>query len=113
MANLRIDFSQPKISINGVTFDVLKSDRQILEDAMEIDRAFAGRNLSADPEASLEYSAAVAAFIESILGAGAVEKVAGLVSADLGLSGVTGLSLALVSAANRAYQEAFSFKYDD
>ena len=113
MTKLRIDFSRPQLSINGVTFDVLKSDKQILEGAMEIDGRFAGRDLSADPEANLEYNAAVSAFVDSILGEDAVRRIGELVQADLGLSGVVGLSLALVTAANRAYSEAFSFKYDD
>lgn len=76
MKKLTIDIEQPQIEINGIVFDLLKSDADIYHDALKMQEEFKGLNAK-DTHAVYEACEKAAAYIDAILGKGALKKLSG------------------------------------
>ena len=116
MMNLSITFTRPQMRINGQVFDVLRSDTAILQGLIELDADYADRDMSR-PENILEKAGAMTQYIDTILGAGAAERIAGSIDGmegfELGIAGTEALLAQISSAAMEAYARAIAAKYDD
>ena len=113
MRQISLSFSKPTLTINGVQFDVLRSDAQIVQD---IDRQFDGRDMT-DVGVVLEKNKVMIGYIDKLLGKGAVKKISEtlpeLNGLGLGLGGISGILSAIADAAGKAYADSFALKYDD
>lgn len=76
MQKLHFDFEQPQLEVNGIVFDVLKSDGDIMLDALELQERCKDINTN-DPEAVKSAIRAAADCIDGILGEGALKKISG------------------------------------
>lgn len=105
MREIRLTFERPQIKINGIVFDVLKSDKAIVQDMCEIDRQFADKDLN-DPSVIVEKNDVMLQYLDALLGKGAMEKIEGSIDGiqDYGL----GLSGDFASFFNIANDEAFA-----
>lgn len=116
MRKISIAFEKPQIEINGVVYDVLKSDKAIVEDMIDIDHQFAGWDM-ASTETVLEKNGVLLEYLERLLGAGATDKIIssipGMEEYGLGLAGLDGFLGQIVQAAGRAYSDGIKIKYDD
>lgn len=116
MREIRLTFERPQIKINGIVFDVLKSDKAIVQDMCEIDRQFADKDLN-DPNVIVEKNDVMLQYLDALLGKGAMEKIEGSIDGiqdyGLGLSGLDTFLARIVQAAGNAYSNAIKLKYDD
>lgn len=115
MMKINLSFEKPKLEINGIVFDVLRSDAQIVQDMIDIDNQFADKNLE-DPAVVLEKNKVMLDYIDKLLGKGAVAKISCTLpelKSGLGLGGITGILSAIAQAAGKAYSDSFHLKYDD
>ena len=116
MRQINLSFSKPTLNINGIQFDVLRSDAQIVQDMIDIDRQFDGRDMT-DVEIVLEKNKVMIGYIDKLLGKGAVKKISDtlpeLNGLGLGLGGISGILSAIADAAGKAYADSFALKYDD
>lgn len=116
MKKISLTFKKPQISINGEIFDVSRSDAAIIRDLLELDRRFEGADMN-DPGSVLEKNEAMLAYIDRLLGPGAVERilagVKGMEGFDLGLAGIGELTAQIARLAGAAYAESIRAKYDD
>ena len=116
MRNFNLSFTRPEIKINGIRYPVLRSDAAILQDLLDIDAVFAGRDMT-DPETVLEKNKALCSYIDKLLGAGSAEKILasidGMEGYDLGLTGVGMIVTQISALAQQAYSEAIRVKYED
>ena len=116
MLKINLNFDKPKLNINGHVFDVLRSDAQIVQDLLDIDKQFEHRNMN-DPAEVLAKNKVMVDYIDKLLGDGAVEKISESVPAldgrGLGLGGITGILAAIAEAAGKAYSDSFNVKYGD
>ena len=116
MLKINLDFEKPTLDINGVVFDVLRSDAQIMQDMLDIDKQFENRDMT-DPAAVLEKNQVMLDYIDRLLGQGAADKIVKTVPAlcgvGLGLGGIAGVLGAIAEAAAKAYHDSFVLKYGD
>ncbi|MDO4541496.1 MAG: hypothetical protein Q4C00_01520 [Bacillota bacterium] len=76
MKKLTIEFEQPQIEVNGIVFDLQKSDGDIFQKAMDIEKKY--EDLNADNEEEvLAALREVTAYIDEMLGSGAMAKISG------------------------------------
>lgn len=76
MRKITIDIEQPQIEVNGIVFDLQKSDADILEDALAIARKYESLD-TADVEAVVAAIHEVRDYVDAMLGKGALRKIAG------------------------------------
>lgn len=116
MRNLSITFTRPQMRINGQVFDVLRSDTAIIQGLIELDERFAERDMDM-PENILAKAEAMTEYIDTILGAGAAEKIRGSIEgmedSELGIAGTDAILTQISAAAMNAYSQAIAAKYDD
>ena len=114
MLNLNLTYTKPQVCINGIVFDVLRSDATIVQDMLDIDAEFAGENIG-DPAVVLRKNKRMLEYLDTVLGKGAQKKILGTLDGckDLGLAGVDSLLGQIVQAAGKAYSDSFALKYDD
>ena len=113
MKKISLTFKKPQISINGEIFDVSRSDAAIIRDLLELDRRFEGADMN-DPGSVLEKNEAMLAYIDRLLGPGAVERIlAGVKGMDGFDLGIGELTAQIARLAGAAYAESIRAKYDD
>ena len=116
MLKINLSFEKPRISINGIVYDVLRSDAQIVQDMLDIDKEFESQNME-DPACVLKKNRAMISYLDKLLGKGAASQIAanvpGLNGAGLGLGGISGILSAIVQTAGKAYSDSFNLKYGD
>lgn len=108
MPRLTIAFDRQSIEVNGIVFTLLKSDADILDDALKlIDKS---EKLDAkDQRAVLENLHEMASYIDSILGEGALKKISG--GAPVGFLKMQECMSVIVGAVYAAYQTSLAAKY--
>lgn len=115
MRKVTLSFQQPQIEINGVVYDVLRSDAAIVQDMIDIDARFADRGDA--PDTVLEKNAAMLEYLDTLFGAGAAQRIRRSIpdmeGYDLGLGGMNTLLSGIVGAASQVYAEAIKLQYDD
>ena len=114
MLKLNLSYTKPQVSINGIVFDVLKSDAAIVQDMLDLDSKFAKEDMG-NPANVLKKNERMLAYLDELLGKDARKKILGTLEgcSDLGLGGVDRLLSEIVQAAGRAYSTAFALKYED
>ncbi len=114
MLKLNLSYTKPQVSINGIVFDVLRSDAAIVQDMLDIDAEFAKEDMEA-PAVILRKNNRFLAYLDTLLGKGAGKKILGTLDGcqDLGLRGLDNLIGSIVQAAGKAYGDSFALKYDD
>lgn len=116
MKNISLTFQRPQLRINGEVFDVRRSDAGILQDLIDLEDRFADKDMQ-NTENILGRNRAMLEYIDTLLGAGAAERIRdsipGMDDYDLGIAGVEALLTKISSAAVNAYSQAISAKYDD
>lgn len=110
MPKLTINFDRQQVEINGIVFELLKSDADILDDALRlIDES---EKLDAtDQRAVLKNLRDMASYIDTILGDGALKKISG--GAPVGFLKMQECMSVIVGAVYSAYQTALAAKYSD
>ena len=117
MRKMQLSFTQPTISINGVEFKVMRSDAAIIQDLLDIDKVYEGKNMS-EPENILAKNKDVLKYMDKLFGqpnaADAIAKtVPGMEGFDIGLAGTGALFTQIAQMASDAYNEAIKLKYED
>lgn len=110
---LTIAFERQQIEVNGITFTLLKSDADILDDALRLIDESDKLDIN-DPRAVLQNLHDMASYIDTILGAGALKQISGGV--PVGYRKVQECMTLIVGAVYQAYQTslaASAAKYDD
>lgn len=115
MLKLNLTYTKPQVSINGLVFDVLRSDTAIIQDMLELDARYPDSDVTGNPKLMMERNKYLMDYLEKLLGKGSLKKILGTLEGceDLGTRGIETLLVPLVQAATAAYAEAFSAKYDD
>lgn len=114
MLKLNLSYTRPQVSINGIVFDVLRSDAAIVQDMLDIDAEFSGEDLE-NPAVILRKNNRFLEYLDTLLGKGAGKKILGTLEGcpELGLRGLDNLIGQIVQVASRTYGESFALKYDD
>ena len=116
MREISLTFDRPQIKINGIVFDVLRSDKAIVQDMCDIDLQFADKDLN-DPHVVIEKNDVLLKYLDTLFGSGAMERIEssipGIEKYGLGLSGLDDFLASIVQAAGNAYSHAIKLKYDD
>ena len=74
MLRLTLPHDDPRIEIDGMVFDLRKSDAEILDDALRLEQKYAGLSEDTPPGDVLAGVREVTGLIDEILGEGAVRK---------------------------------------
>lgn len=109
MRKLTIPFHQPQIEINGIVFDLLKSDGDIYMDALEINQKFSSLDTSKE-EAVLDALKEVFGYIDQILGAGAMKQISG--GRPVGLHDALNAMLLIAKEAAASYSDYVAEEYE-
>ena len=109
MKKLNFDIPQPQIEINGEIYNILKSDADIFEAALDLEKRCRAIDKS-DTEQILDACKKVQAFIDDILGKGALAKIAAGKPVSL-MKGIE-IMLALANAAVESYAGYIKEEYD-
>lgn len=116
MRPLNITFEAPTLEINGIRYDVLRSDATIIQDLLNIDKRFEGVDMG-DVKNVLLKNEAMLDYLDTLLGKGArkkiTESVPGLKMYGLGMAGIDQLMTEIAKAAGTAYAESIKLKYED
>lgn len=117
MRKMQLSFTQPTITINGVEFKVMRSDAAIIQDLLDIDAGYVGKNMS-EPENILAKNAEVLKYLDKLLGIpdaakAIVATIPGMEGFDLGLAGTGALFSEISLMASDAYAAAIKAKYED
>ena len=110
MPKLTISFDRQKVEINGIVFELLKSDADILDDALRLIDESEKLDTS-DQRAVLKNLRDMASYIDTILGDGALKKISG--GAPVGFLKMQECMSVIVGAVYTAYQTALAAKYSD
>ena len=106
---LQINFERQYIEINGITFELLKSDADIINDAFALlERS--KKVDTTDQRAVLENLHEMAGYIDAILGDGALQKISGGVR--VGYLKLQECTKAIVGAIYKVYQANLAMKYE-
>lgn len=116
MKNMTISFEQPKVMINGMEFSVMKSDVEIVNDMIEMD-AELSKPVKKSGQIALKYELLLS-YLDKILGEGAREKIQELVAdmtggKSMGAASAVKICESIISAAGKAYADAFKISYGD
>jgi len=103
-----IAFEQHSIEVNGLAFTLLKSDADIISDALSILEASENIDVS-DRKAVLRVYRDMAGYIDTILGTGALAKISGGV--PVGFAKLKECMGVIVDAVYTSYQTAIALKY--
>lgn len=109
MKRLTISFDQPQIEINGLVFDLKKSDADIFRDAMDILEQY--RDLPQDPEAIREAVQTLCGYVDTILGEGAMRKISG--GRPVGVNKAQECMILIARAAAESYDQAILDEYGE
>lgn len=74
MRKVKIEVEQPQIEINGIVFDLQKSDSDILEDALALAEKFKGLE-TADAQTVVAAIHEVRDYVDAMLGKGALKRI--------------------------------------
>lgn len=110
MPKLTIAFDRQSIEVNGIVFTLLKSDADILDDALRLIEKSEKLDTK-DSRAVLENLHEMASYIDSILGEGALKKISG--GAPVGFLKMQECMSVIVGAVYTAYQTSLAAKYGD
>ena len=106
---LQIDFERQYIEINGITFELLKSDADIINDAFELlERT--EKTDTTDQRAVIASLHEMAGYIDAILGEGALRKISG--GAPVGYLKMQECMKVIIGAVYKVYQTALAMKYE-
>ena len=105
---ITISFEKQYVEINGITFELLKSDADILSDALRLIDESEKLDLN-DEKAVLKNLRDMASYIDTILGVGALQKISGGV--PVGFRKLQECMAVIVGAVYAAYQTATASKY--
>lgn len=109
MRKLTISFPNPQIEVNGIVFDLLKSDGDIYMDALEINRKFS--SMDTENEATvLDALKEVFGYVEQILGPGAMKKISG--GRPVGLRDALNAMMCIAKEAAASYSDYIADEYD-
>ena len=108
MPKLTIAFDRQSIEVNGIVFTLLKSDADILDDALKLIDKSEKLDVT-DNRAVLENLHEMAGYIDSVLGAGALKQISG--GAPVGFLKMQECMSVIVGAVYEAYQTALASKY--
>lgn len=103
-----ITFKRRYIEVNGITFELLKSDADMLDDALKL----IDKSEKLDPKDSravLENLHEMASYIDTILGEGALMQITGGIR--VGYVEMLDCMQVIVGAVYEAYQTALASKY--
>jgi len=110
MKSLTIEFDQPQIEINGIVFDLLKSDAEIFEDAMRIVDQY--RKIDTENKSSvLDAIHTMVGYVDTILGEGAMKKISG--GKPVSIAKAQECMIRIARAAADSYEAAIRDNYDD
>ena len=109
MKKLTISFEQPKIEINGYVFDLLKSDGDIMQDAILLKEKYVSLDTK-DAKAVVALARESANYIDEILGAGALKKISG--GCPVSIMKTIEVMTQIAAAAADSYAEYVSHEYD-
>lgn len=116
MRKISIGFTIPEIEINGIKFKVMKSDKAIVQDMMEIDNAFKDKDLN-DVSVVIEKNDVMLGYLDKLFGDGATQQIIDSIPQikeyGFGLSGLDLFLGRIVQAAGNAYSDAITLKYND
>ena len=105
---LTISFEKQYVEINGIKFELLKSDADILSDALRIIDESEKLD-STDEHAVLKNLHDMAYYVDTILGVGALQKISGGV--PVGFKKLQECMGVIVGAVYSAYQTSTASKY--
>lgn len=110
MKSLTIEFNQPQIEINGIVFDLLKSDADIFEDAMKIVEKYKALDVT-DETAVLDAIRTMVGYVDTILGPGAMKQISG--GRPVGIVKAQECMIIIARAAADSYETSIREKYGD
>ena len=103
-----ISFERKHVEINGINFELLKSDADILEDAFVMVEN--GNNLDLnDDKAVRKYLKDMSSYIDTVLGVGAMAKISG--GNPVGFKQLQECIVIVGEAVYKAYQTDLAAKY--
>ena len=105
---LTISFEKQYVEINGIKFELLKSDADILEDALKLIDESEKLDVN-DQKAVLKNLRDMAKYIDTVLGEGALQKISGGV--PVGYKKLQECTAVIVGAVYSAYQTDLAAKY--
>ena len=108
MPEISLDFKRRYIKINGVVFELLKSDADIISDALRMAEEAEKLDVK-DEKAVLKKSREISLYIEAILGTGALDKISGGVR--MGIVDELNAMNSIAGAVYEAYQTAIALDY--
>lgn len=109
MKSITLSFDVPQIEVNGHVFELQKSDADIYEDALAIQAKY--RGLDADDTASvLAAVKETAAYVDEILGEGAMRKISG--GKPVSMKSALNAMVQIAQAAAESYVTGIQEKYE-
>lgn len=109
MKKLTIAFDQPQIEVNGIVFDLHKSDGDIMQDAIILQEKYAALDTH-DAKAVVELSREVSGYVDAILGKGAMKKISG--GRPVSILKTLEVMTQIAAAAADSYSEHIAAEYD-
>lgn len=116
MKDIQITYTTPEIVVNGIRFEVLRSDAEIIDDVIAIDEAV---NAEANAAKAVRLkSRMMLAYLDKLLGKDAAKRIADTIQdlpkgKAMGLAASVDMCQRLINDASKAYAEAFAIRYGD
>lgn len=115
MRNINITFEKPRVVVNGIEFDVLKSDAEIVQDMIDIDINL--NKINNQVKLFIEKQKYLFNYIDELLGEGASEKVKknieDISGSKFGAASAVKICESIISEAGKAYSDAFKISYGE
>lgn len=110
MRSLTIDFDVPKIEINGIVFELQKSDADVMKDAILLANKYRRTDLSTE-DAVLEALGTICGYVDTILGEGAMKKISG--GRPIGVNKALECMTLIAREAARSYSDTIAEDYEE
>ena len=110
MRKVSISFDAPQIEVNGIVFDLHKSDGDIFTDALKIVKRYEAMDMN-DPDNAIAAMEEISGYVDTILGEGAMKKISG--GKEVGMRKAIECMIIIANAALSEYAGEIADKYED